>query len=80
MSNKEEFDIEAAVDYMQKYWGTYKDQYNWEEYDREMFLNDALYGMGASMYPTRFRFAKGFERFKNFLGARFFKEDLEKAA
>lgn len=66
-----EFDIEAAVDYMQKYWGTYKKQYDWENYDQETFLNDALYGLGVSLDPIKYRQADGFQKLKVFLYQRF---------
>lgn len=66
-----EFDIESAVDYMQKYWGTYKKQYGWKNYSREMFLNDAIFGLGVSLDPIKYRNADGFEKFKIFLYRRF---------
>jgi len=67
----EKFDIEASVDYMQKYWSTYKEQMGWENYDQEMFLHDALYGVGVALDPKKYRFANGFEKFKVFLHNRF---------
>ncbi len=67
----EKFDIESAVDYMQKFWDTYDIQSGWKNYDQEMFLNDALYGVGAAMHPHKYRNANGFEKFKIFLYNRF---------
>lgn len=74
----EKFDIEAAVERMQKYWATYTDLQEWKKYDKEMFLNDALYSIGHCMYDHKYRFADGFQRFRDFLGARFFKEKLKR--
>lgn len=66
----EKFDIEAAVEDMQKYWATYNEQVGWKDYDQEMFLNDALYGVGISL-NRKYRFANGFDKFKVFLYNRF---------
>lgn len=74
----DEFDIVKAVERMQKYWDTYDCQHNYENYSEQMFLDDALYGIGHAMYENKFRWANGYERFKTFLGARFFKERLQR--
>ena len=76
----EEFDIVEAVERMQKYWETYDCQHNYENYSEQMFLDDALYGIGLSMYESKFRWSAGYERFKTFLGAKLFKEQLERGA
>lgn len=74
----EKFDMAAAVERMQKYWNTYDRQHGYENWDKEMFLNDALYGVGHSMYKHKYRHANGYQKFKDFLGARFFKERLKR--
>ena len=65
------FDIEDSVDYMQEYWNTYKDQYEWKQYDQETFLNDALFGICISMDLTKEHDGRTFEKFKVFLYNRF---------
>jgi len=78
MKNKdEEFNIVEAVERMQEYWATYDSQYNYEKYGKETFLEDALYGIGHCMYERKWRQASGYRKFKDFLGRRFFKENLE---
>lgn len=67
----EKFDIEDAVKNMQKYWATYNKQVGWKDYNQEMFLNDALYGVGISLNRNKYSYANGFDKFKVFLYNRF---------
>lgn len=73
----EEFDIVEAVERMQKYWDTYDCQTEYENYSEQAFLDDALYGIGHAMYKHKYQFANGYDKFKDFLGAKFFKERLK---
>lgn len=74
----EEFDIVAAVERMQKYWNTYDCQNRYTDYTEKMFLDDALYGIGYAMYEHKYRWASGYRKFRDFLGAQFFKERLKR--
>lgn len=76
--HNEKFDIVKAVEHMQKYWDTYDCQDRYEDYSEQMFLDDALYGIGVAMYKDKYRFANGYDKFKDFLGANFFKERLKR--
>jgi hypothetical protein len=44
-----EFDVEAAVKKMQHYWETYPNQSGYKDYNENMFLRDALYGVGIAI-------------------------------
>lgn len=58
--------IVDATERLQKYVRTYDNQVGYEKYRLETYLNDILYGLGASISDD-FQFAPGFEKFKDFL-------------
>lgn len=72
----DDFDMEAAVKRMQHYWATYDEQYGYKEWGKDMFLRDALYGVGIAVDGEKYRYANGFERFINDLRKRIFKNVL----
>jgi hypothetical protein len=59
-------DMRERVERLQKYWNTYDNQPEYLEYTDKIFLDDALYGIAASMSNEYFS-AKGFEEFKKLL-------------
>lgn len=70
------FDPVRATARLQKYWDTYHEQHGYENYKLETFLEDALYGVGMAV-DDKYRFANGFDRFKEFLQKRWFKRQLK---
>lgn len=72
-----DFDIDVAVKYMQHYWKTYDKQIGYERYDENIFLRDALYGVGMAIYPSKYHMGNGFVRFIKDLGKRVFTDALK---
>lgn len=60
--NKQER-MENAVEYMTEYMRTYPTQYGYKDYSDETYIDDILYGLGASL-DGKYRFAQGFDQFK----------------
>lgn len=52
---------------MQEYWNTYDTQKGYTDYLDKTFIEDALYAIGIAMEPERYKYANGFDRFKEFL-------------
>lgn len=57
------FDIEKAVDFMEQYINTYRQQPYYKEYTEATFINDMLHGVGVAV-SGEYRFAQGFDTFK----------------
>lgn len=60
--------VDQAADYLRDYWVTYKDQPNYETYEQKTVVEDMLYGIAVALNPD-YRFASGFEKFKQHLRA-----------
>lgn len=58
--------MKAAVAYLQKYMATYDKQAHYQDYTDETYINDVLYGLGASL-DEKYKFADGFSKFKELL-------------
>lgn len=58
--------MEEVVSILQKYVATYDQQYGYENYHDETYIDDILYGLGSSL-DENYKNADGFERFKDFL-------------
>ena len=76
LGEREEFDIEAAVKKMQHYWETYPEQNGYKDWNENMFLRDALYGVGFAIDEEKYKHGNGFMRFITDLGKRVFKDKL----
>lgn len=72
-----DFDIDAAVKYMQHYWDIYDQQIGYERYNENMFLRDALYGVGMAIDPQKYRAGNGFLLFIKDLAKRVFHDTLK---
>ena len=59
-------DMEKALEFQKEYIETYPDQFDWKNYSAKTYINDMLYGIGASI-GEEFRYADGFDRFKAIL-------------
>lgn len=77
LGEREEFDIEAAVKAMQHYWETYPNQQGYENYNENMFLRDALYGVAIAIDKDKYSFGNGFVEFITDLAKRVFKDTLK---
>ena len=75
-SDEDEFDIDAAVKYMQHYWATYDEQEGYERYNENMFLRDALYGVGVAINKDKYSMGNGFVEFIKDLAKRVFTDTL----
>ena len=58
-----EFNIEKALEFMENYVNTYRNQSCYESYTEVTWINDILYGLGISV-SDEYRFAQGYEQFK----------------
>ena len=58
-----EFDIDKAIDYMQTYINTYRNQPYYKDYTEATWIEDMLYGLGVSV-SNDYMFADGFHQFK----------------
>lgn len=58
--------MEDIVAELKTYIDTYDKQLGYEEYPDTMFIDDILYGLGASIDP-KYKFAQGFGAFKELL-------------
>ena len=74
----EGFSSVEATKYMQNYWSTFSSQHRYENYSYEVWIEDALYGVGAAISDS-YRFGEGFAKFKKSLQKRWFKKALEGA-
>lgn len=72
-----DFDIDVAVKYMRHYWETYDKQTGYESYNENMFLRDALYGVGVAIDANKYSMGNGFEQFIKDLGKRVFIDKLK---
>jgi len=77
LGKRDEFDIEAAVEYMQHYWKTYPKQPGYENYSENMFLRDALYGVGVAIDNDKYSMGNGFIVFIKDLAKRVFTDTLK---
>ena len=59
----DKFNMEAAVKTMQHYWNTYDKQDGYKEWGEDMFLRDALYGVGIAIDEEKYKWDNGFEEF-----------------
>ena len=66
MKSIESVDMKNAIEHLKEYVGTYENQGGWEEYRPETYIDDILYGLGTSI-SDKFKFADGFDRFKEIL-------------
>lgn len=57
------FDVEKAVDFMEQYINTYRNQPYYKTYTEATFINDMLYGVGVAV-SDEYQFAQGFDTFK----------------
>jgi hypothetical protein len=58
--------MERAVAYMKKFMDTYDQQQGYGDYSDETYINDVLYGLGASL-SGEYEFAGGFRKFRALL-------------
>ncbi len=61
------FNIEEALKYFNHYVTTYENQYHWQRYQIETWLDDIIYGLGVSIDPSKFKYNDGFCKFKKLL-------------
>ena len=64
MKHPDEFDIDNAIDYLQKYIDTYKSQQGYKKYTLDTYVDDILYGLGVSISSKHYSFLRGFLLFK----------------
>lgn len=60
--------IVAAVAYLTNYMATYDQQFGYADYSEQTYIDDVLYGLGASL-GDQYRWAGGFDAFKKRLMA-----------
>jgi hypothetical protein len=58
--------MKKAVAFLKNYIETYDKQHAYENYSDETYINDILYGLGASLSDD-YKWASGFTKFKEFL-------------
>jgi hypothetical protein len=56
-------DIKKATESLQKYMATYDNQYGYEDYSEETFIDDVLYGLGRAL-DKKYQWSPGFSKFK----------------
>lgn len=66
ITKKQEKRIKKAVAYLQNYMNTYTDQNEYQRMFDHTFIDDVLYGLGASL-GKEYEFRDGFDRFKDVL-------------
>jgi hypothetical protein len=66
--------MKLMVEYIQDYMRTYTQQYNYQEYTDETFIQDILYGLGVAINPQDHRWADGFDRWKETLKTQYLSE------
>lgn len=59
-----EFDIKAAVEFMEEYVKTYREQEGWRSYHEHTWIDDMLYGVGLSLDHKEYQWGEGFDKFK----------------
>ena len=59
-----EFDIKSAVEFMEEYVKTYREQEGWLTYHEHTWINDMLYAIGVSLDDKEYQFYDGFNKFK----------------
>ena len=77
LGERDEFDIEAAVKQMQHYWETYPNQSGYKDWNENMFLRDALYGVGIAIDKEKYSYGNGFVTFIKDLAKRVFTDTLK---
>ena len=65
------FNLETAIQTLQDYWTAYG---YWKYSEGEIFLQDALYGIGLALDEEKYKGAIGFRRFKKDLYEKLEKE------
>lgn len=55
--------MKDAVRYLDNYMHTYDSQHGYENYNLSIYLDDVIYGLGASI-SDQYRWASGFSQFK----------------
>lgn len=60
------FDIDEALDSLEKYISSYRSQKYYREFSILTFINDIIYGLGISINPN-YTWAEGYDRFKRHL-------------
>ena len=58
--------MERAVAYMRKFMDTYDQQQGYKDYSDQTYIDDVLYGLGASL-SGEYEFAGGFRKFREAL-------------
>lgn len=55
--------MSEALEYMKSYIETYSGQIGWENYPKDTWLSDILYGLGVSVDKDEYSYAAGFDKF-----------------
>lgn len=63
MNEKKKAHIVAAVAYLKNYMATYDQQFGYADYSEQTYIDDVLYGLGASL-GEQYKWAGGFDDFK----------------
>ena len=77
------FNIKESLNYMVDYISTYGGQRHFDLYDKTVWVDDIIYGLGVSVDSKKYRFSDGYERFRLYLSNYFLSKygapnDLEK--
>lgn len=59
--------MKGVVKSFKRYVKTYDTQPGYLDYEDVTYIEDILYGLGTSLDPEKYSFAKGFSEFKKFL-------------
>lgn len=57
--------MRAAVKALQEFWATYDQQPCYEDYGDVTLIDDALYAIGIALDPEGYKFANGYQKFKD---------------
>lgn len=66
-SDYEQKRMELMVEYLQRYVGTYDQQYGYKNYSDSTLILDILYCLGVALNPEEHSFAGGFDKWKQTL-------------
>ena len=58
--------MKRAVEYMRKFMDTYDQQQGYQDYSDRTYIDDVLYGLGASL-SGEYEFAGGYRKFREVL-------------
>jgi hypothetical protein len=59
--------MELMVEFLQRYVGTYDQEYGYKNYSDSTLILDILYGLGVVLNPEEHSFAGGFDKWKQTL-------------